>query len=78
MFLGSGSTDPDISLAASLALFGAYGLRFPAALNGPQFLGHSVLSKPQNPVDGRLPVPTAPGLGIEVDESKIEPIAADV
>ncbi|HID23941.1 MAG TPA: hypothetical protein EYP14_16290, partial [Planctomycetaceae bacterium] len=38
MWLGSGLTDPDISLAASLVLYGAYGLEKPAALNGPQFL----------------------------------------
>ena len=31
MFLGSGLTDPDVSLAASLVLFGAYGLKYPAA-----------------------------------------------
>jgi len=41
MFLGSGLTDPDVSLAASLALFGGYGLKYPAALNGPQFLAGS-------------------------------------
>lgn len=72
MFLGSGLTDPGISLAASLALYGAYGLRFPAALNGPQFLGKSVLKRPFKPVNGELPVPTGPGLGIEVDEEKVK------
>lgn len=73
MFLGSGLTDPDISLAASLLLFGAYGLKRPAALNGPQFLSTiSILKKPLVPVDGYLPVPTGPGLGIEVDEAKLE------
>ncbi|MFH1737396.1 MAG: enolase C-terminal domain-like protein [bacterium] len=74
MFLGSGLTDPDIALSASLALYAAYGLRFPAALNGPQFLDHSVLTTPQQPIDGKLPAPCAPGLGIEVDEANIEPI----
>jgi L-alanine-DL-glutamate epimerase-like enolase superfamily enzyme len=72
MFLGSGLTDPDISLAASLALYGAYGLQFPAALNGPQFLAESVLTKPFKPVNGQLDVPTKPGLGIEVDEEKVK------
>ena len=71
MFLGSGLTDPDISLAASLILYGAFGLKYPAALNGPQFLGESVLSNPFNPVQGRLPIPKGPGLGIEVDEEKV-------
>ncbi|NQT84580.1 mandelate racemase [bacterium] len=72
MFLGSGLTDPGVSLAASLALYGAYGLRFPAALNGPQFLAKSVLKRPFKPVNGELPVPTGPGLGIEVDEEKVK------
>ena len=43
MVLGSGLTDPDVSLAASLALFGAFQLKHPAALNGPQFLTRSFL-----------------------------------
>jgi L-alanine-DL-glutamate epimerase-like enolase superfamily enzyme len=72
MWLGSGLTDPDISLAASLLLYGAYDLRFPAALNGPQFLaGLSVLKKPFQAVDGQVVLPAGPGLGIEVDEGKL-------
>lgn len=72
MFLGSGLTDPDISLAASLILYGTYGLERPAALNGPQFLsGLSILKKPLVPVDGYLAVPTGPGLGVEVDEAAL-------
>lgn len=70
-FLGSGLTDPDLSLAASLALYGAYDLQFPAALNGPQFLGASILKQPFVVKDGELAVPTGPGLGGEVDEAKI-------
>jgi len=71
MFLGSGITDPDLSLAASLILFGAYGLKYPAALNGPQYLAGSFLNKPFRAENGALPVPTGPGLGVEVDEGKI-------
>lgn len=71
MFLGSGLTDPDISLAASLALFGAYGLKYPAALNGLQFLQGSFLKKPFVLEDGALRVPQGPGLGVEVDEAKV-------
>ncbi len=70
-FLGSGLTDPDVSLAASLILYGAYGLRYPAALNGPQFLGTSVTTEPFRPVDGKVRVPKGPGLGIEVDEEEL-------
>jgi len=72
MFLGSGLTDPDVSLAASLILYGAYGLKYPAALNGPQFLGASVIAEPFKPVGGKLRVPSGPGLGIEVDEDKVK------
>jgi hypothetical protein len=54
LFLGSGLTDPDLSLAASLLLYGAYDLKFPAALNGPQFLSGSILKSPLIPKDGAL------------------------
>jgi L-alanine-DL-glutamate epimerase-like enolase superfamily enzyme len=70
-WLGSGLTDPDISLAATLGLYGAYGLRRPAALNGPQFLTASVLATPLTIQDGRAHLPTGPGLGIEVDQDKV-------
>ena len=71
MFLGSGLTDPDVSLAASLLLFGAYGLQYPAALNGPQFLAGSFLKQPFQVEGGALRVPTGAGLGVEVDERKV-------
>src|SRR5688572_475677 len=63
---GSGLTDPDLSLAASLHLFACAGLEFPAALNGPQYLDMGFFPK-----KGILPVPSAPGLGFEIDESKV-------
>jgi L-alanine-DL-glutamate epimerase-like enolase superfamily enzyme len=71
MFLGSGLTDPDVSLAASLALYGAYGLKYPAALNGLQFLAASFVKKPFVLEDGALRVPTGPGLGVEIDEASV-------
>jgi L-alanine-DL-glutamate epimerase-like enolase superfamily enzyme len=71
LWLGSGLTDPDISLAASLALYGAYGLSKPAALNGPQFLTDSVLAVPLRIEQDQAHIPTGPGLGIEVDEQKV-------
>jgi L-alanine-DL-glutamate epimerase-like enolase superfamily enzyme len=77
LFLGSGLTDPDVSLAASLILFGAYGLKRPAALNGPQFLMGSFLKHPFQIEDGALRVPTGPGLGIEVDEGKVRHASRD-
>lgn len=71
LFLGSGLTDSDLSLAASLQLFGAYGLKHPAALNGPQFLAGSYLKNPLLPRGGFLSVPRSFGLGVEIDESRL-------
>jgi len=71
MWLGSGLTDPDISFAATLGLYGAFGLAKPAALNGPQFLTADVLKTPIKIEDGCAEVPTGPGLGVEVDEDKV-------
>jgi len=71
MWLGSGLTDPDISLAASLGLYGAYGLKTPAALNGPQFLTAGVLKTPIRIENGCAHIPRGPGLGIQVDEEKV-------
>lgn len=71
IWLGSGLTDPDISFAATLALYGAFGLKKPAALNGPQFLTADVLKSPIRVDNGFAHVPEGPGLGIEVDEAKV-------
>ena len=71
IWLGSGLTDPDISLAAMLGLYGAYGLKKPAALNGPQFLNADVLKKPLRIENGIAHVPKGLGLGIDVDEDKV-------
>ncbi len=71
MWLGSGLTDPDISMAAALALYGAFGLDKPVALNGPQFLTTDVLAKPLTIRDGSAAVPGGHGLGVDVDESKV-------
>ncbi len=71
IWLGSGLTDPDISFAAAIGLYSAYGLKKPAALNGPQFLSADVLKQPIRVQNGIAHVPEGPGLGIEVDENKI-------
>jgi L-alanine-DL-glutamate epimerase-like enolase superfamily enzyme len=78
MFLGSGLTDPDLSLAASLALYGAYDLHYPAALNGPQFLSGSILKRPLEVTNGELAVPTGHGLGVEVDEARLREMTVEV
>ena len=75
-WVGSGLSDPDLSLAAALALYDAYGLDTPAALNGPQFLEGSILKQPIQ-VEGAIArVPAGPGLGVEVDEDKLAGMAA--
>jgi len=71
MWLGSGLTDPDISLAATLALYGAFQLKTPAALNGLQFLTADVLARPLEVRADTVAVPAGPGLGLEVDEHKV-------
>jgi L-alanine-DL-glutamate epimerase-like enolase superfamily enzyme len=71
LLLGSGLTDPDLSLAASLILFSAYELTVPAALNGPQFLTTTILREPLVVEDGAIAPPVGPGLGVEVDEAKL-------
>jgi len=73
MILGSGLTDPDLSLAASLILFSAYELPAPAALNGPQYLTTSILRQPLAVKGGAIAPPTGPGLGVEVDPEKLTP-----
>ena len=71
LFLGSGLTDPDLALAAAVQLYAAYELKFPAALNGPQFLTGSWLRRPLIVRDGAIERPTGPGLGVEVDEERL-------
>ncbi len=71
LFLGSGLTDPDIALAAAIHLYGAYNLKFPAALNGPQFLTGSFLEKPMVVSGGDIEIPRGPGFGVQIDEKRI-------
>jgi len=70
-WLASGLTDPDVALAASLGLFAAMGLERPAALNGPQYLTADVLARPLAIQGDLAEVPAGPGLGVEVDETKV-------
>jgi L-alanine-DL-glutamate epimerase-like enolase superfamily enzyme len=71
IWLGSGLCDPDVSLAATLILYAAYGLKKPAALNGPQFITDDLLKTPLKIKDGVAHAPTGPGLGVDVDEKKL-------
>jgi L-alanine-DL-glutamate epimerase-like enolase superfamily enzyme len=76
IWLASGLTDPDVSLAATLALFSSMGQDRPCALNGPQFLAHSVIDRPFVPKDGTLSPPIGPGLSVTVSVDKIRAISA--
>jgi L-alanine-DL-glutamate epimerase-like enolase superfamily enzyme len=71
MFLGSGLTDPDLSLAASLQLYNTYELKYPAALNGPQFLAGTAMKTGFVVKDGAIEVPAGPGLGVDVNEEVV-------
>jgi len=71
LFLGSGLTDPPLSLAAHLLLYGAYHLRFPAALNGLQFLEPVPVYSGLTIADGIAHVPCGLGLGVNVDEEHL-------
>jgi len=62
--LGSGLTDPDISLVATLHLFAWAGIDKPCALNGPQFLGNTLIEDGLEQQDDVIRVPQDPGLGI--------------
>ncbi len=68
LFFASGLTDPDLSLAASLLLYGAYGLSRPAALNAPQFLTGSILTQPIEVEGDRAYLPRGCGLGVTVND----------
>jgi len=68
MVLGSGLSDPDFSLLASVHLFTWSGLTRPCALNGPQFLADSLFGGALAPKADVLSLPTAPGLGFLPDE----------
>ncbi len=72
LFFASGLTDPDLSLAASLLLYGAYRLERPAALNGPQFLDGTILAAPLARRGDQIDVPQGPGLGVTVDASRLQ------
>jgi len=64
--LGSGLTDPDISLVASLHLFAWAGIDKPCALNGPQFLENTLIENGLEQEEDMIQVPQGPGLGIEM------------
>ena len=70
--MGSGLTDSDLGLAASLHLFSAFGIETPVDLNGRQFVDSAYVGAATVEVEaGDAWVPTGPGLGVEVDEDAV-------
>lgn len=76
--MGSGLTDSDIGLAASLHLFAAHGIAGPVDLNGRQFIASPYAAGTVEIAGGVAKVPTGPGLGVEVDEAAVAKLAVDV
>jgi muconate cycloisomerase len=76
--MGSGLTDSDVGLAASLHLFSAFGVVGPVDLNGRQFIASPYASSTVEVVAGEAVVPAGPGLGVEVDEAVVRDLAVDV
>ncbi len=66
--MGSGLTESDIGLAASLHLFAAFGIDTPVDLNGRQFIESPYARKTVIVEDGYARIPDTPGLGVDVDE----------
>ncbi|MGI8332597.1 mandelate racemase/muconate lactonizing enzyme family protein [Actinomadura scrupuli] len=76
--MGSGLTDSDVGLAASLHLFAAYGIDTPVDLNGRQFIESPYAGPTVRVEAGTAHVPDGPGLGVEVDEAVVRELAVDV
>lgn len=67
MVLGSGLTDPDLALAATLHHYCGADMSYPCALNGPQFLTFADFIEPLKRDGDQLYLPEGPGLGLAVD-----------
>ncbi len=66
--MGSGLTESDVGLAASLHLFSTFGIATPVDLNGRQFIESPYARDTVRIEGGVAHVPAGPGLGVEVDE----------
>ncbi|KAA3658522.1 MAG: mandelate racemase [Chloroflexi bacterium] len=66
--LGSGLTDPDLSMVASLHLFSYAGIEKPVALNGPQYLADMLIEENLMLSGDEIQVPSGPGLGVTLSE----------
>lgn len=75
MLVSSGLTDAGVAFAANVQLAAAMGVKYPCALNGPQFLLEDVLATPLPREGDQVRIPDRPGLGVEVDEAKVRSLA---
>ncbi len=74
--MGSGLTESDLGLAASLQLFSAFGIDTPVDLNGRRFNGSPHARAPTVTItDGIAQVPSGPGLGVDADEDTVRDLA---
>jgi len=76
--MGSGLTDSDLGLAASVHLFAAHHVTGPVDLNGRQFIDSPYAGPTVEVRGGTAQVPTGPGLGVEVDEAAVRGLSVDV
>lgn len=75
--LGSGLTETRLGLAAAVHLLAAYGGCAYADLNGPQFLADDPIYGGIRIAGGEAAVPTAPGIGVTIDEEKMARYASN-
>jgi muconate cycloisomerase len=76
--VGSGLTESDLGLAASLHLFAAFGITL-SDLNGRQFIESPYITGQSVVIDGgRATLPQGPGLGVDVDEDAVRSLAVDL
>jgi muconate cycloisomerase len=75
--LASGLTDCGVGFAAALHLFSQLELALPAELNGPELLSDLYVAG-LTITAAVATVPTAPGLGVEVDEERIRAEAMEL
>ena len=66
--MGSGLTESDVGLAASLHLFAAFGIDTPVDLNGRQFIESPYAKATVTVSAGEALIGNAPGLGVDIDE----------
>ena len=75
--MGSGMTESGVGFTAALHVFSTMDLIAPADINGPQFL-EDMLVKGLVMEGAKAMVPNSPGLGVEVDERKLEEYRVEV